>query len=68
MNRFLLFPRFTLAVIHKGWKLVIPAWMPKTSVHGWQAIICPLVLIKRFSQLIVTVHGLDIGIPADMTA
>ena len=42
--------------------------MPKSSVHGWQAIFSPLVLIKHLCHLIVTVHGLDTGIHAGMTA
>ena len=49
-------------------KPVISAWMPKSSVHGWQAKISLLLLIKRLCHLIVTVHGLDTGIHAEMTA
>ena len=40
----------------------------QSSVHGWQAIINPLILIKHICHLIVTVHGLDTGIHAGMTA
>jgi len=35
-----------LAVIHKCWRPVISAWMPKSSVQGWQTLrhnICPCI-------------------------
>ena len=38
------------------------------SVHEWQAIICLKRLIKHLCQPVVTVHGLDTGIHAGMTA
>ncbi|PZN82154.1 MAG: hypothetical protein DM484_06975 [Candidatus Methylumidiphilus alinenensis] len=43
--RFASFPRSPLAVIHKCWSTVISAWMPKSSVQGWQTVgnICPFI-------------------------
>ncbi|PZN78680.1 MAG: hypothetical protein DM484_12430 [Candidatus Methylumidiphilus alinenensis] len=56
--------------------------MPKSSVHGWQTTDhdrCPgvqgrettgwqVILIKHLHNWLATVHGLDFGIPAEMTA
>ncbi len=57
-----------LIVIHKCWKPVISAWMPKSSVHGWQTLAYYIAQMKHLYKLQVTVHGLDTGIHAGMTA
>jgi hypothetical protein len=62
------FPRSALVVIHKCWKPVISAWMPKSSVHGRQTLAYYIAQMKHLYKLQVTVHGLDTGIPAGMTA
>ena len=42
--------------------------MPKSSVHGWQTLTYHIAQTKHLYQHQVTVHGLDTGIHADMTA
>ena len=57
-----------LIVIHKCWKLVILAWMPKSRVQGWLSISLGSGRIRHRHNHQVTVHGLDTGIHAGMTA
>ena len=54
----------TLIDIHKYRRHVISAWMPKSSVHGRQTGTCR----NAYRNRQITVHGLDTGIPAGMTA
>ena len=75
-------PNGVLDVIHKCWRTVISAGMPKSSVQGWQNGVTTdipiskemklqagkLTLIKHLHNRLVTVHGLDFGIHAEMTA
>jgi hypothetical protein len=52
----------------QSWKPVISAWMPKSSVQGWQSISLGSGQIKHIGNHQVTIHGLDTGIHAGMTA
>ena len=56
-----------LVVIHKCRKPVISAWMPKSSVQGWQTLAYYIAQMKHSFNRQVTVHGLDFGIRAEMT-
>jgi hypothetical protein len=47
---------------------VISAWMPKSSVQGWQSADWGGCQIKHIRNHHVTVPGLDTGIHAGMTA
>ena len=51
-----------------SWKPVILAWMPKSSVQGWQSVCLDSGHIRYNHNHQVTVHGLDTGIHAGMTA
>ena len=57
-----------LIVIYKCRILVISAWMPKSSVQGWQSVRLGSSQIKQMPIHQVTVHGMDTGIHAGMTA
>ena len=45
-------------------KPVISAWMPKSSVQGWQTLVYYIAQMKHLYSRQVTVHGLDTGIHA----
>ena len=57
-----------IIVIHKCWRPVISAWMPKSSVQGRQSVRLGSSQIRHIHNHQVTVHGLDTGIHAGMTA
>ena len=68
-------------IVNTSWNPVILAWMPKSSVQGWRTWgydRCPcnrehettgwhVTWFKHLHNRLVTVHGLDFGIHAEMT-
>ena len=63
------FPSWSFtAIMLRPCRFVILAGMPKPSVQGWQALVYYIAQIKHLYNHQVTVHGLDTGIPAGMTA